>query len=437
MRLNRIEARPTIPTHEGAPGVLDNPERELRRAVMSCLLWENQFYESGQDIANRICGLAELVDPAVLVRIIIEARTVHNLRHIPLLLLTVLAKTGRCGRADVVGTVAQVIQRADEMGELISIYWRNGRKPLPSAFKKGIARAMRKFSAYSLAKYNRDTAAVKLRDVLFLTHAKPVDIEQAHVWKSLVDGTLKSPDTWEVALSSGADKNLTFTRLIHEGKLGYLALLRNLRNMTAAGVDPAIIQQAIIDRKGAHKVLPFRYVAAARACPQMEPAIDRALCAAIGELPPLSGTTAVLVDVSGSMDDPISGKSDITRMDAAATLASILNGQLRVFTFSKGVVEVGARKGMAGVDAVINSQPHGGTDLGGAITYVNQVVTCDRIIVITDEQSSTPVPLPVAKKAYMINVASYKPSVSYGPWVKIEGFSEGVLRFIAACENNR
>ena len=436
MRLNVAKSRYDTKTHEGAPALTDTPERELRRAVLACLLWEDQFYESGKAIADRITELAHKVKPADLAALTVEARTSHNLRHVPLLLLTVLAKAGAGGAADVSGTVEKVVQRADELGELLSIYWRDGRKPIPAAFKRGLALAARKFSAYSLGKYDRDNAAVKLRDVLFLTHAKPKDGDQAETWKKLIAGELESPDTWEVALSGGADKRETFTRLLTEGKLGYLALLRNLRNMTTAGVDDSLIREALVARKGAERVFPFRYVAAARACPQMEPALDQALCEAIAELPLLAGKTAILVDVSGSMDYPMSGKSDMKRIDAAAALASIAHGDLRVFTFSQTIVEVPPRRGMAGVDAVIRSQPHGSTYLGAAVNALNEQVPHDRLIVITDDQSHDAVPAPKAKRAYMINVASYKPSVAYGPWTKIEGFSENVLRYITAAEND-
>ncbi|WP_395443560.1 TROVE domain-containing protein [Caulobacter sp. UC70_42] len=328
-----------------------------------------------------------------------------------------------------------MVQRADEPGELLSIYWKDGKRPLSKQLKLGLAKVLRKFDAYQLAKYNRDSA-VKLRDVLFMVHAKPKDDEQAEVWRKLVAGELEAPDTWEVALSGGADKRETFERLIREGNLGYLALLRNLRNMIETGCDTGLVRDAIVARKnGAQRVLPFRYVAAARAAPQFEPAIDQALSEAIADMKALPGKTAVLVDVSGSMDERLSAKSDLKRIDAAAALASIIPGDVRVFSFSNAVVEVPPRRGMAGVDAVIKSQPHGGTELAGAVAAINAQVPYDRLIVITDEQSTSwrPVPPPKAR-GYMINVASAKNGVGYGPWVHIDGFSEAVLRFIAEHE---
>lgn len=429
MRLNIKPINYTGETHEGGPARHMTPEQALRRSVLSCLLWEREFYEDGQTIADRIEALAAQVSPEALAALAIEARTKFNLRHVPLLLLVNLIKRG----GSIVGeTIPQVILRADELTELLAIYWRNGKRPLSKQMKVGLARAFTKFDAYALAKYDRANAA-RLRDVLFLSHAKPKDVEQAALWKRLVNNELAAPDTWEVALSGGADKKETFERLIREGQLGYLALLRNLRNMLSAGCDVDLIREAIVARKGAWRVLPFRYTAAARAAPQLEPALDQALVETIGELPVLPGKTVVLVDVSGSMDEKLSAKSDMKRIDAAATLASIIPGDVRVFTFSHQVVEVPPRRGMAGVDAVIRSQPHGGTYLGQTMAAINAQVLYDRIIVITDEQSTDRVEGPKGK-GYMINVASAKNGVGYGPWVHIDGFSEAVLTFIGEHE---
>jgi hypothetical protein len=431
MRLNRAAATPQIHTHEGAPAKRITAEQELRRSVLSCLLWEHEFYENGEDIVARITRLAGVVKQETVAALAIEAREQFHLRHVPLLLLAALVKRGGSGVAD---TIAATIQRPDEMAELLAIYWKDGKRPLAKQLQRGLAMAFAKFDEYALAKYDRD-GPVKLRDVLFLSHAKPDTPEREALYRRVADRQLAIPDTWEVALSNGADKRETFTRLLSEGQLGYLALLRNLRTMTGVGVDTDLIANAIVARKGARRVLPFRYVAAARACLQMEPYLDQALCEAVNEGPRLPGRTVVLADVSGSMGAPLSARSDLKRVDAAAALASVISGDLRVFTFSDQVVEVPPRRGMAGVDAVIRSQPHGGTYLGRAVQAINDKVPHDRLIVITDEQSDDPVGNPVARHAYMINVASAKNGVGYGRWTHIDGFSEAVLRFIA--ENER
>lgn len=431
-RLN-VSPKVVATTHEGAPafGHL-KPIEQLRRSVLSCLLWEDEFYEDGKSIADRITETALLVKPKDLAALAIEARKVFNLRHVPLLLLDVLSKTGPELMAD---TTARVISRADEMGELLSVYWRNGRKSAPRQMRKGIAQAFTKFDEYQLAKYDRD-GAVKLRDVLRIARPKPANDEQSALWKRVKDRSLKTPDTWEVALSGGADKKEAFERLLREGGLGYLALLRNLRNMATAGVDTELVRNAIVARQGgAQRVFPFRYVAAARAAPQFEPYLDQALCEAIAEMPIYLGKTAVLVDVSGSMDWKLSERSDMKRIDAAAALGAIIPGDIRLFTFSNSIAEVPPRRGMAGVDAIVKSQPHGGTNLGQAVAWINANVKADRLIVITDEQSHDAVPNAFAK-GYMVNIASAKNGIGYGSWIHVDGFSEGILRFIHECEKN-
>jgi 60 kDa SS-A/Ro ribonucleoprotein len=219
-------------------------------------------------------------------------------------------------------------------------------------------------------------------------------------------------------------------------------LLKNLRNMLEAGVDVELIEAAIHARKGARKMLPFRYVAAARHAPTLTSAIDRALCATIQDMHPLSGETWVLVDVSGSMDDLLSGKSDLTRMDAACALAAIVPGKVRMFSFSDRCVEVPHKRGLLGIEAIKRSQIHSGTMLGTSVRDLNarmqRANAKGRLIVISDEQSHDPVGDPWIDKAYMINVASYQNGVAYGPrWVNISGFSEGVLKYIAALENEK
>ena len=436
MKLN-VRTSPEVSTHEGATARHIAPLAQLRRSVCSCLLWEQEFYEDGQTIADRIAELVKECKPEDVAALAIEAREQFKLRHMPLYLVRELARHPK--RKDhpqlVSKTLARVIQRADELSEFVAIYWKEKKQPLSKQVKRGLAWALHKFSEYNLAKYNRD-GAVKLRDVLFLSHAKPKDEKEAALWKKLAENELATPDTWEVALSGGADKKETFERLLREGQLGYLALLRNLRNMDQAGCDTALIVGHITARKGAERVLPFRFIAAARAAPQFEPALDGAMQAALGHLEKLPGHTLVLVDNSGSMYAPMSAKSDMHRSDAAAGVAIIARGvceSVRVFAFSDSLAEVPPRMGMALRDAINGATEHSSTYLGASIGHLN-TMPHDRLIVITDEQSHDPVPNPTAKHGYLINVASAKNGVGYGPWVHIDGWSESVVKFIAEYE---
>ena len=420
-------------THEGAMAPRLSPEAMLERSLMACLLWEDSFYEGGVAIADRLKALVPLCDPEQVVAMAVRAREEGRLRHAPLLLLRELAR--HPARPKIANALARVLQRADEPAEFLTLYWGEKKQPLSRQVKLGLAKALQKFDAYQLAKYDR-SGLVRLCDVLFMVHAKPRDEEQATVWKQLAVGSLPSPDTWEVALSAGADRQETFTRLLREERLGYLALLRNLRNMVEAGVDMHLIAKALRTGAVRSRALPFRFVAAAKAAPVFEPELDQAMQMTLATLAPLPGKTAVVVDVSGSMFDPLSRRGELTRLDAASALAVLLTGiaeNTRVFSFSDTLQEVPARKGLALRDAITDSQPHNGTYLGRALAVLPGEY--DRLVVITDEQSADTIP-PPRGKGYIVNVGSYQNGIGYGQWTHIDGFSESVVQYIQATEKN-
>lgn len=436
VRLNKIVR---AFTREAARARRFTPEMELKRALMNCLLWEDQFYEDGVAIADRIKALVPKVAPAKVAELAIEAREVMKLRHAPLLVIREMARSEK-HRSLVADTLYRAIQRPDEMTELLAIYWADAlgpmqqrkRQPVSAQVKKGLARALTKFDAYQLAKWDRD-GAVRIRDVLFLVHAKPKDADQAKVWKQLVDGELASPDTWEVSLSAGKNKRETFERLIAERKLGGLALLRNLRLMQNALVPRETIAGAI-EAMRTDRILPYRFITAARYAPDFEPELEAAMLKSVKEHVRLPGRTRLLIDVSGSMFATLSAQSEMTRAEAAcglAILAREICDEVEIFTFSNEVVKVPPRRGFALRDAIINSQPHGGTYLGKAVTEIDR--KGDRLIVFTDEQSHDQVPEPRARGT-MVNVASYQHGVGHGAWTRVEGFSEAVVAWIAASE---
>jgi 60 kDa SS-A/Ro ribonucleoprotein len=433
-RLNIMNLARGLRTHEAAPARQISSELQLRRSVLACLLWESQFYEDGVEIAGRIAELVPKVEAERVAALAIEAREPMKLRHAPLLLVREMARH-KTHRGLVAETLARVIQRTDELCEFVAIYWKDGRVPLSGQVKKGLAAAYPKFDEYQLAKYDRG-GPIKLRDVLFLCHAKPRDDKQAAVWKRLIWGRLAVPDTWEVALSSGADKREAWTRLLAENKLGALALLRNLRNMREGGVEDALVLSAL---RGANtqRVLPFRFLAAARYAPHWEEALEQLMLKAAAEQPKLTGKTVVLVDVSGSMNWALSKRSEMKRTDAAYGLVLLreIGERVAVHSFSDHLIEVPARRGFALRDAIEASQAHNGTYLGRAVEQLNEKERYDRLIVITDEQAHDTVPNPKGK-GYVINVASHKNGVGYGNWTHIDGWSESVVEYIRALESS-
>lgn len=441
-------------THEGAVAAHLKPIQELRRSTLACMLWEDTFYESGEDVAKRIASLVPRCDPKEVAELAIEAREKMKLRHAPLFIVREMVRHAS-HKPLVSVTLERVIQRADELAEFLAIYWKDGSaQPIPAQVKKGLARAFSKFNEYHFAKYNR-AGAVKLRDVLFLTHARPHDVpkgtahytrkarkslephaltERELLFQLIAQNRLATPDTWEVGLSAGKDKRQTFERLMEEKKLGALAFLRNLRNMDQAGV-PRKIMEAYLEALGLERVLPFRFIAAARAVPGIEPMIERAMLRALAEQKKLPGKTALVVDNSGSMDAKLSDKSDLSRRDAASALGVLLREiceECTIVVFSDHATIAPPRHGFALVDAISNATEHGSTNTALAVELA-QHERPDRIIVLTDEQSHQTISAPGCR-GYFVNVASYKNGIGYGPWLHVDGWSEAIIDYIRAFE---
>lgn len=437
MRTNTQTRKPVARTHQGAVAAKCTPLQELQRSVCACLLWEDSFYESGEDIAKRISSLIKQCDPADVFKLAVHARTDMNMRHVPLLLAREMARIPT-HRHVVSALLPNIIQRADELAEFVAIYWKDKKQPLSAAVKRGLAQAFHKFNEHQLAKYNSQKRDVKLRDVLMLSHPKPATKAQAALWKKVLENKLDIPDTWENELSAGADKKETFTRLIKEKKLGALALLRNLRGMGVAGVDTKLIRESVVNMN-TERVLPYRFITAAKYAPQFEPELETAMFKNMEGALKIAGKTVLLIDVSGSMDYALSTKSEMTRLEAACGLAIMAREiceDVDIYTFSNSLVQIAPRHGFALRDAIVKSQHHGGTELGDAVRVLNSRMAdnMDRMLVFTDEQSRTPVPEPTSYQGYMINVATDQHGVGYGRWLHITGFSEAIIRYIQVFE---
>lgn len=435
-------------THEGALSTkILTPAQELRRTVMACMLFEDSFYESGVSATDRMKELIKKCSFEEVAEIAITAREKMKLRHVPLFLTRELLRNYN-GRK-VGDLIARVIQRPDECGELLALYWKDNKaQPLTAQLKIGLARALKKFNEYQLAKWNND-GDVKLRDVLFLSHAKPGNDEQAALFKKLAANELVTPDTWEVALSGGADKKEAFERLMTEKKLGGMALLRNLRLMLECGVSEDTIRNSL-GSMNTERILPFRFISAARHAPRLESAIEQAMFKCTDQMSKLTGKTVLIIDVSGSMGSGnISAKSDLSRLDGAYALAILArelceNVQVYCTAGSDGTrihktELVPARRGFSLADACNEKYQ----TLGGGGIFLKQVMdyvydlekTADRVIVLTDEQDCDVKCNPsganaFGKRNYIINVANYKNGIAYEKFTHISGWSEAIIDFI-------
>jgi len=224
--------------------------------------------------------------------------------------------------------------------------------------------------------------------------------------------------------------------------------------MSESGVSDKLVVNALGEMK-TDRVLPFRFIAAARYAPKHEADLEQAMFRSLKNQPALPGTTALVVDTSPSMwMARLSRNSDMDRFEAAAGLAILLREtaeRANVYAFNEKAYEVSPRRGFALRDALATTKNN--WSRGGLAVAAANRDGYDRIIVITDGQwhfsdtttvqgygegdPQTVAPAPLTKQAYMINVANCKNGVGYGQWMNIDGWSDSVIEYIRALEQTK
>jgi hypothetical protein len=361
MKFNELsENKNKTLNYEGAEAYSMSAEMELYSAVVTCMV-EDSFYETETDRLIRIRELAGKCRPEFTAKLAVYARTQMNLRSIPLVLAVELAKICS-GNSLVQRTVTAVVRRADEITELLAYYQTaNGRTDtkklnrLSKQVQKGLQNAFNRFDEYQFAKYNRNTT-VKLRDALFLVHPKAKDEKQQHVFNKIVENRLETPYTWETELSALGQTKFEMPRdkvrafrakweeLIDSGKLGYMALLRNISNILDVNVSIEHVDRlcnvlSSPDAVGKSKQFPFRFLAAYReiskvhsvSVAQVMDALEKAVEMSAENIAGFDENTRVLIacDVSGSMQCPISPKSSINYYDIGLMLGMLLKNRCK------------------------------------------------------------------------------------------------------------
>jgi 60 kDa SS-A/Ro ribonucleoprotein len=364
--------------YEGAKAFVMDEAMELYAAVVTWSL-NDSFYEKDDARLTRVRALIAKNDPVFVGKLAAYARHKMYMRSVPLVLVAELAKQ-HSGDDLVARVTASVVSRADEITELLACYElmneRKGPKKLNRLSKqlqKGLQSAFNRFDEYQFAKYNRD-GAIKLRDALFLVHPKAKDEAQQEVFNKIVNGTLQTPYTWETELSALGQLNYAneqakadafrskWEELIDSGKLGYMALLRNLRNMQEAGISYAHLQKVCVTLSAAENVakakqFPFRYLSAYRELiagtespaksftqkvsalfggnkgytGELLDALEQAVQASAANIQGFNHQTKVLLgcDVSGSMQTPVSARSKVLLFDVGLMLAMLLQSRCK------------------------------------------------------------------------------------------------------------
>lgn len=466
-----------VHNHEGGPGFTRDDKSALFQLAVTNMVKEDTFYESGESRDARYAGLVRSVaveDFPWLSKMLPWLRSEGHMRSASLVGAAQaaharIAEGQHEGCADLIDAV---LQRADEPGELVA-YWRTEfGKTLPKPVLKGLKRAVpRLYTERNTLKWDSAKSGYRFADVIELVHPEPRDAAQAALFRYLLDqrhhgdgridsakmpmhshrqhwyglddrykiaslgspGNLKKAGlTWENVLSelgSRVDKAELWSVLIPN--LGYMAALRNLRNIDEAGVSRNVKQglaEALQEpgNVARSRQLPFRFLSAYLNAPSdfwKEP-LSVAAGHALGNVPDLGGRTLVLVDTSGSMDTSVSVKSRVSRMAAGALFGTALamKGQGDLVGFATDSFPFPLKKG-AGLLSEVERLLRKANSVGRGTNMTDAVRRHyrghDRVVIVTDMQcfqdarggslsdGRDPIPVPSGVPVYGFNLAGY------------------------------
>jgi 60 kDa SS-A/Ro ribonucleoprotein len=425
MKLNVKNNQEQITNYEGEKSFVITPQLELYSAVVTASL-SNQFYEKAGAKLERIIALIAKNKPEFVAKLAVYTRDEMNLRSIPLVLAVELAKLHN-GDDLIFRLTQKIVKRADEITELLSYYTlANDRKEvkklnkLSKQIQKGLAQAFNTFDEYQFAKYNRD-AAVKLKDALFLVHPKAKDEAQQILFDKIVKDALQVPYTWETELSKLGQEQFTneelkkaavtakWEELIFSNKVGYMAILRNLRNILEANVSAAALQK-VCDYLGNEKAvanskqLPFRFLAAYRELKEVKngrvgrmlEALEQAVMHSAANIKGYDDNVKVVIaaDVSGSMQKPISAKSKVLNYDIGLMLAMLLQSRCQniitgMFGDTWKVINLAQKNILANVDEFYRREGEVGYATNGYLVIkdlLDRRHIVDKVLFFTDCQ---------------------------------------------------
>lgn len=375
-------------------------KEKLVTQVLTSFFNEKKFYgDNSADMQETIKRVIK-TDPQFVANLAVFARREFNMRSVAHVLTAHLAHEVE-GKPFVRKVVNAVSLRGDDVTEIMSCYLSMFGKPVPNSLKKGISDVMQGFDEYTLAKYKGSGKTVKMRDLLCLCRPTPKTAAQSAMFKRLLNNELETPYTWETELSAKGNNAETWEKLIDSGKVGYMALLRNLRNIIKAypsNLNKVLERIADPEAVKRSKQLPFRYLSAYKEVAEIGSsrvldALENAVAAACENVPHLDGTTVIAVDISGSMHGAVSAKSEIRCYQIAMLLGLIANricdnSYFYVFNTEIEKYAISRRSGI--LDTAFNSRCGGGTNMYLPFEkMIKDNIKADRVIILSDTECNS------------------------------------------------
>lgn len=388
-----------IKTHNlaGGEAFTETPKLELVSVLLTSTL-KDEFYRKADATVNRVKQLvAEIPDKSFSAKAAVYARNEAGMRSVTHLVAGEIAKSVK-GQTWTAPFYRKLCRRPDDALEIMSCYTTQYGRPIPNALKKGLGQALAEFDAYQLAKYRRQGAELSLVDLVNLVHPP-----HSEPLAQLMKGSLAPAETWETKLTQAgqkaeseddaeANKAEAWEQLIKSRKLGYFALLRNLRNILSAvphlidDVLAMLTDERLIKRS---LVLPFRYTTAFEALEKDHPrgvlrviaALSDAVDLSLQNVPKFTGKTLVALDGSGSM----SGRPIKIGSLFAAVLAKANDADVMLFSDDAKYVALNKRDSTLTLARWLESQcASAGTNFHNIFQRANRAY--DRVIILSDMQ---------------------------------------------------
>lgn len=384
------------------------PKAEFVSILLTSFL-KDSFYEKGDKTLDRLVNLMNKIDDKLfLAKAAIYARDKYNMRSVSHVVAGEIAKSVK-GEKWTKDFFERVIFRVDDMMEILGYYFltaknneKGKKRPIPNSMKKGFRMAFDKFDNYQIAKYKGENKSVKLIDIVNLIKPKPTERNETSL-KELVNGTLKVTETWEAKISDAGKKATNeeeklklkeeaWKELIENRKIGYMALLRNIRNIINQApelVDKAcelLEDEKLIEKS---KVLPFRFTTAISEIEKMQSSsevrkvimsINKAVDISLKNVPIFEGKTLIALDVSGSMQ----GKPAEIGSLFATVLAKVnINADLLLFDTRVQFKNINVKDSTTTIAKSLRFNG-GGTDFHCIFNGLKKAY--DRIIILSDMQ---------------------------------------------------
>jgi len=435
-------------TYEGGVGFARDAKSELFLLAVTNMVSEGTFYEAAADRDKRYRDLIRKVaieDPGWIVRFVPFLRDKMNMRSASVVMaaefVKVMLETDNPTKAPLRQVISSALLRADEPAEMLaywhSTYGRNEPKPV----KRGVAdAAIRLYNERAALRYDGTSGVWRMADVVERTHPDPKADWQRSLFKYLIDKRHNREDASVEGLSMLEQAKLLDGIPVAERRefldngptvfqeagfswerlsgwlqgpmdakawetiipsMGYMALLRNLRNFDEAGVSEKVKAAVVAKLSDPEEVarsrqLPLRFYSAWHNAKGLSwgGAIESALDMSLGNVPSLPGSTLVLVDVSGSMAGMggISERSKAQRWELAALFGAALALRAEkadLFAYDTESHRIPLHKGDSVLRTIDAVRPHvgGGTDTLGVLGRRIADQKPNRVVILTDEQA--------------------------------------------------